>query len=191
MWETLPLAISPPGDIVLDVVRAADPAAAEAARARLASLAGRTPETGFSAAGGIARSHESASSARMSPAAEAFTKFEAVVLQTFVQTMLPKETESVYGQGVAGEMWQSLLAEQLANQMAARGGIGIAERILRDHYQAQQKPPLQEARAEAADLSEQDTQEMLSVALVQEIQRRTAQSLNEDSAAISTTTTSR
>lgn len=179
------MAISTPGDIVLDVVRAADPAAAEAARAKLASFAGKAPGVEFSASG----SPSPAGAPSGSATAETFRKFEAVVLQTFVQTMLPKETEAVYGQGMAGEMWQSLLAEQLANAMAARGGIGIADRILRDHYQAEENASLDPTRHDAAaDLSERDAQEMLSVALVQEIQRRTAQSLNEDRAAVTPTT---
>ena len=57
-----------------------------------------------------------------------------MVLQTFIQTMLPKDAEAVYGKGMAGDMWKSLLAEQLGDAMAERGGIGIADRVLGDHY---------------------------------------------------------
>ena len=39
------MAISPPGDIIMDVARAADPASVEAARARLAEIA-RSRATG-------------------------------------------------------------------------------------------------------------------------------------------------
>jgi Rod binding domain-containing protein len=70
------------------------------------------------------------------PTPEAFKKFEAMVLQTFLQSMLPKDAEAVYGGGMAGDMWKSFLAQQLGEVMAERGGIGIADRILGPHYAA-------------------------------------------------------
>ncbi len=56
--------------------------------------------------------------------------FEAVVLQSFISSMLPENAENVYGEGTAGSVWKSMLAEQISKQMAKSGGIGIAERIL-------------------------------------------------------------
>ena len=56
------------------------------------------------------------------------------MLQTFIQNMLPKDGAAVYGKGVAGDMWKSLMAEKIADVMAERGGIGISDRILGDHY---------------------------------------------------------
>jgi len=172
------LAISTPGDIILDVVRAADPAAVETARARLASFSGKAADAAFRV------SDEPRAEARKAAGTpETFARFEAMVLQTFIQSMLPKENEAVYGQGTAGEMWQSLLAERLGEVMAERGGIGIADRILRDHYIAgEEKVPLQGVSADP-DQPQLDSQRMLSLALVQEIQRKTAQSLSEDRAA--------
>lgn len=170
------MAIATPGDIVLDVVRAADPAAVEAARTRLASFAGRTPDVAFPAT----------ERSRPAPATpEAFAKFEAMVLQTFIQSMLPKDAETVYGQGVSGEMWQSLMAEKLGEAVAARGGIGIADRILKDHYvSGEKKIPLQGVD-NSPEKAERASQEMLSVAMVQEIQRKVAQSLSEADAVAS------
>lgn len=187
------MAISPPSDIVMDVARAADPAAAQSARARLASLASqRTEGAGFPVAGMTSTEGSRVPVGQRSPAADAFQKFEAVVLQTFIQTMLPKDTESVYGQGMAGEMWQSLLAEQLGDVLAKRGGIGIADRILSDHYRAQGKPAGEStAHDAAAERAERETQQMLSVALVQEIQRKTTQSLGEERASTPSVTSSR
>lgn len=184
------MAISTPVDIVLDVVRAADPAAAETARARLASFAGRAADTGFEVGAAPADQPARASSATPSAVPEAFRKFEAMVLQTFVQSMLPQETESVYGEGVAGQMWQALLAEKLGEAMASRGGIGIADRILRDYYlDGEETVPLQGVSHDP-DKPERDTQRLLSVALVQEIQRRAAQTLNGDQAAATSITSS-
>jgi Rod binding domain-containing protein len=111
---------------------------------------------------------------------DAFARFEAMVLQTFLQSMLPEDTSSVYGDGLAGEMWQSMLAEQLGKAMAERGGIGIADRIMRDYYmRGDEKVPLQGV-SEAKPGTE--SREMMSVALIQEIQRKVAQSLDEDRA---------
>lgn len=168
------MALSAAGDLVLDVVRAADPAAAEAARTRLASFAAGTRDATFS----VAETPAPPSPAGQAGATpDAFARFEAMVLQSFIQTMLPKDTESVYGGGMAGEMWQSLLAEQLGQTMARRGGIGIADRILRDHYAAgEQTLPVTGVSADP-DKPLRDEQRLLSTALVHEIQRRAAHRL--------------
>jgi Rod binding domain-containing protein len=60
-------------------------------------------------------------------AAKPYREFEAFVLQTFIQQMLPKDAEHVFGEGLAGSFWGSMLAEQIAGQLAKAGGIGIAE----------------------------------------------------------------
>ncbi|MCO5147126.1 MAG: rod-binding protein [Aquamicrobium sp.] len=168
------MAIATAGDLILDVVRAADPAAAEAARAKLASLSARTEGVKFdpAAAGADAPRGKAATP-------EAFARFEAMVLQSFIQTMLPADTESVYGGGMAGEMWQSMLAEQLGTTIARRGGIGIAERVLRDHYVAdEQKVPVQGVSADPGRPA-LDEQRLLSTALIHEIQRRVADTLDQ------------
>ncbi|WP_338305220.1 rod-binding protein, partial [Bradyrhizobium ottawaense] len=60
---------------------------------------------------------------------EVYRKFEAFILQTFVETMLPKESEQVFGKGTAGGVWKSMLAEQLGSQLAKGNGIGIAKQL--------------------------------------------------------------
>ncbi|MCO5157651.1 MAG: rod-binding protein [Aquamicrobium sp.] len=168
------MAIATAGDLILDVVRAADPAAAEAARAKLASLSAKVEGVKFdpAAAGADAPRGKAATP-------EAFARFEAMVLQSFIQTMLPADTESVYGGGMAGEMWQSILAEQLGTTIARRGGIGIAERVLRDHYVADdEKVPVQGVSADPGRPA-LDEQRLLSTALIYEIQRRVADTLDQ------------
>ncbi|ADZ72282.1 rod-binding protein [Polymorphum gilvum] len=139
------MAIAPPTDLVLDVARAADPQALRAAAdklQRLAYAAGPGSES-FSETLGQASSdavpvhlRSSAASARVAMhnettlagrAASPVQKFEALVLQQFVESMLPDDAESVFGSGTAGGIWKSMLAEQIGTQIAARGGIGIAE----------------------------------------------------------------
>jgi Rod binding domain-containing protein len=61
--------------------------------------------------------------------AEAFRQFESFVLQSFIENMLPKNAESVFGKGTAGSVWRSMMAEKIADQISRSGGVGIAERI--------------------------------------------------------------
>jgi len=63
------------------------------------------------------------------PAANAFRKFEAMVLSQFVQTMMPTNAVATFGKGNAGETWKSMLAEKLGEQVARAGGIGLAARL--------------------------------------------------------------
>ncbi|MCL4766652.1 MAG: rod-binding protein [Hyphomicrobiaceae bacterium] len=43
--------------------------------------------------------------------------------------MLPRGSGSVFGEGTAGMLWKSMLAEQIAMELARGGGIGIARMI--------------------------------------------------------------
>jgi hypothetical protein len=179
------LAISPPSDIVLDVARAVEPSGVEAARAELAkrgtsaggsAVAFSLGETGFQ--GKFAR----AAADTNSP--EPFKRFEAMVLQTFIQNMLPKDAENVYGKGMAGDMWKSMMAEKLANVMAERGGIGIADRVLGDHYiDGEKKMPVGPVSG-GPGKTEIDEQTSLSTALVQDLQRKLVRDLAGDQAAV-------
>lgn len=65
--------------------------------------------------------------------AETYRRFEAAVLTTFIQSMLPKEDSEVFGKGLAGDMWRSQMAEKIADQMADRGGVGIAASLMKDY----------------------------------------------------------
>ena len=58
-----------------------------------------------------------------------FVQFEAFVLQNFVQSIMPQEATAVFGEGTAGEVWKSMLAEKIAMQVAQAGGVGIAKMI--------------------------------------------------------------
>ncbi|MDQ2704689.1 MAG: rod-binding protein [Pseudomonadota bacterium] len=136
--------ISAPSQIGLDMLRSpalagVDPARAER-RDRPGPAAARFElgETGDAKTAGSASKPDTPAS---------FKRFEAMVLQTFIQNMLPRDGAAVYGKGMAGDMWKSLLAEKVAEVMADRGGIGIADRVLGERYEAQTeaKPAIQEA----------------------------------------------
>lgn len=148
------MAISPPGDLVLDVVNAAGPGdveaareklrakAADAAAVRLASAgegfaAGMTDLGGAASKAGLGNvRHEAVKGA----APEAYRKFEAAILSNFIQNMLPSESEEVYGKGSAGEFWKSMMAEQMANAVSERGGIGIADQLYAKSLTRQGRP---------------------------------------------------
>jgi flagellar protein FlgJ len=134
------MAISPPSDLILDVAKAADPVGLAEATSRLRSLAaGASDASGagfslaFQSASNRVTSAESSVRATGTHSADAAKspgeKFEAMILTQFVETMLPDDAEMVFGKGSSGEIWKSMLAEQVANQLAASGGVGIADLI--------------------------------------------------------------
>ena len=140
------MAISPPSDIVNDVARAADPVRYQAAAQKLLdgapSADGVTFDEAFKAAsfqpivrgGGdiyTARNNlrNDAESASAAKAKQAHQEFEAFILQTFVESMLPKDAENMYGKGSAGSIWRSMMAQQIGTQISKAGGIGIAQHL--------------------------------------------------------------
>jgi peptidoglycan hydrolase FlgJ len=185
------LAISPPSDIVLDVARAAEPTDIEAARAALAKRAGGASgtfsvDTAASIEAGTMLSRASADKAGAANPEKKFQRFEAMVLQTFIQNMMPKDTEGVYGKGLAGDMWKSQLSEQLANVMAERGGIGIARSLLADHYMDGKRTMPIGPVSGGPEKAEIDQQTRLSTSMVQELQRQAARSMTGDETTIKT-----
>ena len=60
-------------------------------------------------------------------------KFEGFVLRTFVESMLPKNATAVFGEGTAGDIWRSMMAEKIGEEIAASGGIGIAALLEKDN----------------------------------------------------------
>lgn len=155
------MAIQPPSDILLDVAAAADPEKVRAATARLAKLAADpavvdkefgkalaaataagkagASSTGATTLAGKAAppTHLAASDAPtlkrdLSHKGDIYQKFEAVMLQSFVEAMLPKEDELYGGKETAGA-FRSMMAEQLANQISKAGGIGIAKAVEHAH----------------------------------------------------------
>ncbi|MFD1695837.1 rod-binding protein [Roseibium aestuarii] len=158
------MAISPPSDLVVDVLKAADPVQHGQAVRKLARLAPPgsaqlafadtlkgVSDNGFgalfSSSGGVQTSivgrridqgFEAVGRAGESDASSPARKFEAMVLQQFVEVMLPDDAEEVFGEGSTGEIWKSMLAEQLGNQIAASGGVGLAS-FITDSLKEQKK----------------------------------------------------
>jgi flagellar protein FlgJ len=155
------MTIAPASDIVLDALMAADPAKSRAAAEQLSqmrpsragdfdtAIAGADstqPASSTTAAGAVSQEAAAARAllaqrppARIDTAASgaaippAYRKFEAFVLQTFIESMLPRGSAVNFGKGVAGDVWRSMLAEQLGTAVAKSGGVGIAKFLAAAH----------------------------------------------------------
>ncbi|MCV9998721.1 rod-binding protein [Pararhizobium sp. YC-54] len=173
------MAISPPSDLVMDVVRAADPAEVQEAQARLkanraAFQATSLAENGNGFANTVAVLNQDSPTnslgditnrAEAKKIPESYRKFEAMVLQNFVKSMLPSESEEVYGKGTSGDMWKSMMAEQIGNVMAQGDGIGIAERMVTDRIVGSDGTSRVNASLDGTDNN-------VALSMVQEYQRK-------------------
>lgn len=145
--------MDPKTDILLGVSNAADPARIKEAVSKLRAL---SPDQGdfaaFLAANRAAEERgtssgpedaiaprtatalpppgtRSALASKSAGAGDVFSQLEAFIMQTFIQSMLPKDAPSVYGKGTAGDVWKSMLAEKMGNEVAKSGQLGIAKRL--------------------------------------------------------------
>ena len=96
--------------MVMDVMSAADPQRLATAEQRLQGL--RT--AGMPAA---------------TAAPDAYQKFEAFLLRSSFEEMLPPASSGAFGEGFAGGVWRSMAADQFASLFADHGGIGIASAL--------------------------------------------------------------
>jgi flagellar protein FlgJ len=142
------VSIKPPSDLLLDVVRAADPATSAAAAARLARIAagGGKSDVGFSdVLNGVEAPQSGPTSSVMQRAGmamplvhsspvnadkKAYQGLEALLLQNLVETMLPKGSD-LFGEGSAGMIWRSMLARELGTDLAKKVDLGIQPKYLR------------------------------------------------------------
>jgi flagellar protein FlgJ len=139
------MSINPATDIVLDVARAADPARYRRAAAKLDATDGSGFADTLAAAEAsvpagppvtvpppqhapvVARHEGGAGTGR---AADTYRQFEAMALANMLESAMPS-SENFFGKGVAGDTWKSMLIDQIATQMAKRGGVGIADELAR------------------------------------------------------------
>lgn len=137
-------------DIVLSVTRAADSAKQREAASRLEKLSGQASDA-LDATAPAADSAEaweaevrraaadtsrpatfvSQANAPADPSdkANVYVQFEALLLQTMIESMMPEDSEAVFGSGTAGKVWKSMLAEKIAMEIAETGTLGIAKQI--------------------------------------------------------------
>jgi flagellar protein FlgJ len=138
------MTIAPASDIVLDALMAADPAKSRAVAEKLSQMRPSQAGDFDSVIAGADSVHRALLAQRPPPRIDAATsgrttvppayrKFEAFVLQTFIESMLPRGSAVNFGQGVAGDVWRSMLAEQLGTAVAKSGGVGIAKFLVAAH----------------------------------------------------------
>lgn len=137
-------------DIISGVARAADPAKQREVVSRLERLSQQASgqvvaseqateaESGWStqvrqAAADTTRNTRIVSSAaatdRSPQKSNVYVQFEALLLQNMIESMMPEDSEAVFGSGTAGKVWKSMLAEKVAEQIARTGSLGIAQQI--------------------------------------------------------------
>ncbi len=175
------MAISPPSDLVMDVVRAADPAEVQEAQARLKANRAAFQATslaengnGFAAAVNVLNASEGSSGLGdinnrvEQKKVPTYRKFEAMILQNFVKSMLPNDSENVFGKGTSGDIWKSMMAEQIGDVISKSGGIGIADQLAAG-----------DAR-ERVNASLDGNSRNLAASLVQEYERKTLTGYSTD-----------
>ncbi|MGB8279258.1 MAG: rod-binding protein [Methylovirgula sp.] len=148
------MSIKPPSDLLVDVARAADPATSAAAAERLAKIAadggksdpafsevlsevGAPPPSPVNSAAqvAVAAVPQRFSSPPIDADKKAYQGLEALLLQNVVKTMLP-ESSDIFGEGTAGAIWRSMLAEELGTDLAKKIDLGIAPKYLRVGHHA-------------------------------------------------------
>ncbi|MDP2357198.1 MAG: rod-binding protein [Beijerinckiaceae bacterium] len=121
-------------DLLMDVIRAADPARERRAIER---LQGKTESDNFVKALNrsslisrvTAPSVHSPPTHRIENPKSIGEAFESAMLSSLIENVFSTKSDSAFGSGVAGSSFKSLFSEQVANQIVRHGGLGIAEII--------------------------------------------------------------
>jgi len=130
------MSITPPSDLVLDVVRAVEPSQYQASVAKF--QAPRAGKSMMAASPKVAFDHfaTTAQLDHMRPPVsvktadkpqEAYRKFESMMLQNFINAMFTDDTAAVFGKGAGSDYWKSMMVDAMADEMSQAGGIGVAE----------------------------------------------------------------
>ncbi|ARO28708.1 flagellar protein FlgJ [Rhizobium sp. NXC14] len=186
------MAISPPSDLVLDVVKAADPMEVQAAQEKLKANRAAFAATSLAENGkgfsntvdvldhiGQKSGLSNIQNRAKTEVPESYRKFEAMVLQNFVKSMLPSESEDVYGKGATGDIWKGMMAEQLGNTMAKGDGIGIAKQMYSEQLRRQE--------GKIVNASTDDRDRNTALSMIDDFQRRTFGTPTADSKTASDT----
>jgi hypothetical protein len=99
-------------DLLLQVMKNAEPSRVQEAASRLAALGG----TGAPA-----------NVAEVS--ANTGEKLEASILTHLYGEMMPDESAGIYGSGSSGQFWQQMFTEKVAEATAKRSPLGLAEQL--------------------------------------------------------------
>lgn len=98
-----------------------------------------------------------------SPGAIAAQKFEAFVLQTWLEVLLPRTEGGSFGTDGSANIWRSMMAEQLGMQLARNGVIGL-QKIITAHE-------TDEVGATSGTMLSESKKNLLNSALIHEVAR--------------------
>lgn len=124
------MAVDIPSDLVLDVMRAADPARLKAAVARLSPPAdsGAVPFDGVlaHAAGAVpAAGPIDAAPAPPNRQRSIEPEFQQLVWRSLYEAMMPQEGSAAFGEGAGAGIWRSMAVDQLASVSAQTGQLDL------------------------------------------------------------------
>jgi len=139
------MGVSLPSDVVVDVMRNADPSRLRGAVAKLQSMGG-SEDNGVSFASVLQAQPEqwgdgaenlfspiktsvSPMAAATSDAGGTYAGFEQMVLRNMLEQLLPDAGSGAFGAGPSAAIWRSMAADQLADVYAKAGGIGIGSML--------------------------------------------------------------
>lgn len=138
------MAVSLPSDLIVDVMRNADPTRRNAAVARLQSLGGSAefastidgvapmnvaPEGKLQDPSPVVLTSSPGMRTRPEPKSDAYRGFEHMVLRNLFESLLPDEKSGAFGSGPSAGVWRSMAADQLAGVYTQAGGVGIARML--------------------------------------------------------------
>ncbi|MBS0235507.1 MAG: rod-binding protein [Proteobacteria bacterium] len=72
-----------------------------------------------------------ASQARAGKMKDVGQQFEALYLRQMLEEWMPKDSEDLFGEGTAGSVWRSMLADSMATTLSKSGAIGIAKMVFK------------------------------------------------------------
>ncbi len=99
-------------DLLLQVMKNAEPSRLQEAASRLAALSGAGTATNV---------------AQVS--ANTGEQLEASILTHLYGEMMPDESAGIYGSGSSGQFWQQMFTEKVAEATAKRSPLGLAEQL--------------------------------------------------------------
>ncbi|HML27982.1 MAG TPA: rod-binding protein [Hyphomicrobium sp.] len=79
----------------------------------------------------VSVSQTPAGDARQTKVKEVGQQFEALYLRQMMEEWMPKDSDALFGEGTAGSIWRSMLADHMATTLSKSGTIGIAQMIMK------------------------------------------------------------
>lgn len=55
--------------------------------------------------------------------------FEAVFLRQAIEEMLPKDAAGIFGGGTGGDIWRSMMADEISKVLAERGILDLSRQL--------------------------------------------------------------